>query len=44
LAENLALLTAKYPELEQIITAWPNLPEDIKSQIKALIEQGENRA
>jgi hypothetical protein len=26
------------PELEQIITAWPELPEDIKQAIKALVQ------
>jgi hypothetical protein len=26
------------PELQQIITAWPNLPEHIKQTIKTLVE------
>jgi hypothetical protein len=33
-AENPAIA----PELEAIITAWPNLPEHIRQEIKALIE------
>jgi len=27
-----------HPELEQIITAWPQLPEHIKTAVKALID------
>jgi hypothetical protein len=28
-----------YPELEQIIIAWPDLPENIKKQIEVLIKK-----
>jgi hypothetical protein len=28
----------KHPELEQIITAWPKLPEHVKKTIKALAQ------
>jgi hypothetical protein len=34
----LALLTEKYPELQQIISAWPNLPEHIKQAVKTLVD------
>jgi hypothetical protein len=30
LAENLALILVEHPELEQIVLAWPDLPENIK--------------
>jgi len=30
-------LLQKHPDLEQIITAWPELPEHIKAAIMALI-------
>jgi len=36
--KNLALLTAKDPDLATIITTWPNLPDAIKAAIKALIQ------
>ena len=32
-----AILLQKHPDLEQIITAWPELPEHIKAAIMALI-------
>jgi hypothetical protein len=31
----------KHPELEQIITAWPELPENVKDNIQALIQTHE---
>jgi integrase len=34
---NQVHILVKYPELEAIITIWPNLPENIKAEIKALI-------
>jgi hypothetical protein len=30
------------PELEAIITAWPNLPENIKEMIRVLIKTDKN--
>jgi hypothetical protein len=38
LAENLALILAEHPELEQIVLAWPRLPENIKAGIKVLVQ------
>jgi len=37
LAENLALLLQKFPELNQLIESWPNLPEQIKVGILAMV-------
>ena len=32
-----AILLQKHPELEQIITAWPELPEPIKKAILSMV-------
>jgi hypothetical protein len=38
LAENLALILVEHPELEQIVLAWPDLPENIKAAISLLVQ------
>ena len=32
------LAESEFPELEQIITAWPELPEQVKNTIKELVQ------
>jgi len=36
--QNVVQILQKHPELEPIISAWPELPEHIKAAIKALIQ------
>jgi hypothetical protein len=38
LSTSLDKILQKHAELEQIITAWPELPEDTKAKIKALVQ------
>jgi len=35
---SLDILLQKYPKLEQIITAWPELPEHTKAAVKSLVD------
>jgi len=38
LAQNLALLVQEYPDLERIISAWPELSEPVKAGILAMVQ------
>jgi hypothetical protein len=38
LSTSLDKIVQKYPDLSQLVKAWPELPEDTKTAIKALIE------
>ena len=38
LSISLDKIVQKYPEIERIITAWPELPEHTKTAIKALVQ------
>ena len=38
LALRLAQLTAKHPDLQHLITAWPDLPGAVKAGIKAMVQ------
>lgn len=40
-ATGLAKTLQECPELEQIITAWPGLPEHVRNSIKELIQNHE---
>jgi hypothetical protein len=38
LATSLDKIVQKYPDLAEIVKAWPELPENTKDAIKALIQ------
>jgi hypothetical protein len=38
LSTGLDKILQKYPDLRQIVKAWPKLPEHIKAAIKALVQ------
>ena len=40
-ATGFAKIVQKYAELEQIIIAWPQLPEQVKTTIKSIIQSHE---
>jgi hypothetical protein len=42
-ATSLAKIVQKYPELEQIITAWPELPEHVIQSILKLVQDAAGR-
>ncbi|MFC1782735.1 hypothetical protein ACFL02_04010 [Planctomycetota bacterium] len=37
-AQNLDILLQEYPDLERILTAWPDLPEPVKAGIVAMVQ------
>jgi hypothetical protein len=39
---SLDKLVQKFPDLEQIISAWPELPEQVKEQIISLVKANKN--
>ena len=43
-AVSLDILLQKYPDLKAIIEVWPELPENIKEAIKALINTNTGKA
>jgi len=38
-AASLANVMQKYPEIEQVITAWPTLPDEVKEKVIALVKK-----
>ena len=38
LSTSLDKTLQKYPDLQQIVSAWPNLPEHIKAAVKVLVQ------
>jgi len=38
LSTSLDKIVQKYPEIERIITAWPELPEQTKVAVKTLVD------
>lgn len=43
LAEILAEIIQKHPELTEIVQAWPDLPEKVKSAILGMIDRQTER-
>ena len=44
LAENLAFLLQKFPDLVRIIEFWPELPEPVKAGILAMVQVCEKKS
>jgi len=38
LALRLAQLTAEHPDLQHLVTAWPDLPDAMKAGITAMVQ------